>query len=167
MRSNLLARLRRNGVLYIAGALLLLVGLPLYQAFVLNPRGYNNTFSVSGVGHITASLVWIGAYPLQFIVYHLLLALAFVLLLSLPFTLFRIIVAQEIMAQQEAEDAAVDVEEALPEQEADKQKVESAMNVEKIEAQEGEITQEAQDEGETGGGQAPSLLSERMYGSYH
>ncbi|MBO0793892.1 MAG: hypothetical protein J2P36_23480, partial [Ktedonobacteraceae bacterium] len=45
----------------------------------------------------------IGEHSWQFLLYRVLLALAFMLLFTLPFALFRIIVAQEIMIQQERE----------------------------------------------------------------
>ncbi len=115
MKRSLLARLRSNGVYYIVGALLFLVGVPLYQSFVLTPAGFNNALHASGNGYISAYLAWISGHTLQFVLYRALLLLAFALLCTLPFSLYRIIVAQELLLQQEraaAEKPAQDAEEA-------------------------------------------------------
>jgi hypothetical protein len=104
MKRGLLARLRTNGVYYLLGALLLLVGIPLYQQVVLAPTGYQSTL-VSGL--FTPYLTWISQHTLPFIIYRVLLMLAFALLISFPFSLFRIIVAQEIMGQQDREDQEI------------------------------------------------------------
>jgi hypothetical protein len=102
MKSSLLSRLRHNGVYYLLSALILIVGIPLYQVLVLNPQGYGN--SLSNGGHTSSYLGWIGAHLLAFLFYRVLLIAAFALILSLPFSLYRIIVAQELLAQQEIED---------------------------------------------------------------
>ncbi len=112
MKGSLLARLRRNGVAYILGALLLLPVIPLYQTLLLNPLGYTTAFSVTGINRFAVSLTWIGNHPLPFIIYRLLFIIAFALLLSFPFSLFRIIVAQELMGQQEREEQALQEDEA-------------------------------------------------------
>jgi hypothetical protein len=104
MKGSLLSRLRINGASYLISALILLLGIPLYQTLVLSPRGYAEALNSLGSGHIAAYLQWVGSYPLQFITYRLLLILAFVLLLSFPFSLFRIVVIQELMAQIEREE---------------------------------------------------------------
>ncbi len=104
MKRSFLARLRSNGTSYIFSALLLLAGIPAYQTFVMAPTGYNNALIAASAGQQTAYIVWIGGHNLTFLIYRFLLLLAFVLLLSLPFSLFRIIVAQEIMGQQEREE---------------------------------------------------------------
>ncbi len=100
-KRNLLSRLRLSGWYYLAGALLLLVGVPLYQLLVLNPLNYGSTLSARGTNHFAAYLAWIGAHTPQFLFYRVLLIVAFALLLTLPFNLFRIIVAQEIVGQQD------------------------------------------------------------------
>ena len=88
---------------YLFGALLLLAGIPAYQTFVLAPLGYTNALAATSGGNIAAYLAWIGGHNLPFLLYRVLLMLAFILLLSLPFSLFRVIVAQEIMGQEERE----------------------------------------------------------------
>ncbi len=103
MKRSFLARLRSNGTGYIAGALLLLAGIPAYQTFVLAPLGYNTTLAAASTGNITTYLSWIGGHTLPFFLYRALIIFAFALLVSLPFTLFRVIVAQEIMGQEERE----------------------------------------------------------------
>lgn len=103
MKRNLLSRLRTNGACYIVGALLLLIGVPLYQALVLTPQGYDGALRAAVTQRFAPYLLWIGAHSLTFILYRVLLVVAFVLLLTLPFTLFRIIVAQEILEQQDEE----------------------------------------------------------------
>ena len=97
MKMSLLSRLHTYGAYYIGGAVLLLLGAPLYQLLVLLPQGYTST-----VGHDQSGpYVWIGHHVLQFLGYRVLLLLAFMLLFSLPFTLFRIIVVQELFGLEE------------------------------------------------------------------
>ncbi|GAC1391741.1 MAG: hypothetical protein NVS4B11_21450 [Ktedonobacteraceae bacterium] len=103
MKRSFLSRLRSNGMSYLFGALLLLAGIPVYQTFVLAPLGYNSAITATSAGNIAAYLAWIGAHNLPFLIYRVLLILAFVLLLSLPFSLFRVIIAQELMGQEERE----------------------------------------------------------------
>ncbi len=103
MKRSFLTRLRSNGTSYLCGALLLLVGIPAYQAFVLAPLGYNNALTVTSTGNSVAYLAWIGGHQLSFLLYRVLLLLAFILILSLPFSLFRVIIAQELMGQEERE----------------------------------------------------------------
>ncbi len=103
MKRSFLSRLRSNGMSYLFGALLLLAGIPAYQTFVLAPLGYTNALAATSGGNIAAYLAWIGGHNLPFLLYRVLLMLAFILLLSLPFSLFRVIVAQEIMGQEERE----------------------------------------------------------------
>ncbi len=117
MKRSFLSRLRSNGTSYLFGALLLLAGIPAYQTFVLAPSGYNNALTATGAGNIAAYLAWIGEHNLPFLIYRVLLILAFVLLLSLPFSLFRIIVAQELMGQQEREEETEPIEEEESEDE--------------------------------------------------
>ena len=119
MKRSLLSRLRTNGIYYLAGALLLLIGVPAFQALILTPEGYNKALSGSDVSALASYLSWIGGHTVLFLIYRLLLAGAFALLLTLPFSLFRIIVAQEIMAQQEQTDKEdVDEKEAVQENSA-------------------------------------------------
>ncbi len=118
MKRSFLSRLRRNGTLYLTSALLLLMGIPLYQARVLVPLGYSDALAATGTGRFASYLTWIGSHNTQFLVYRVLLILAFALLLSLPFSLFRIIIAQELMAQQEQAE-----EEEEAEQEEDHENV--------------------------------------------
>jgi hypothetical protein len=98
-KRSLLARLRINGSSYLISALLLLIGVPLYQSLVLNPMSYGATLAALRAGQETVYLGWIASHGLQFAVYRILLIIPFALLLSLPFALFRIIVAQELMRQ--------------------------------------------------------------------
>src|SRR5579863_6650119 len=97
MKSTFLSRLHRNGVFFLVGALLLLLGIPLYQQLVLSPVGYDTALASIGNGVFTSYLLWIGAHLSQFLGYRALLILSFACLVNLPFTLFRIIVAQEIL----------------------------------------------------------------------
>src|SRR5947209_18077741 len=94
MKRNFLTRLRINGTYYLGGALLLLIGVPLYQLLVLLPQGYGDALAKSS---FPPYLLWISSHQGQFWGYRALLIIAFACLLSLPFTLFRIIVAQEIL----------------------------------------------------------------------
>lgn len=114
MKRSFLARLRSNGTSYLFSALLLLAGIPAYQTFVLASTGYASALTAASTGNPAAYLAWIGGHNLPFLIYRVLLILAFVLLLSLPFSLFRIIVAQELMGQQELEE-----EEALAAEDGD------------------------------------------------
>jgi hypothetical protein len=112
MKRNFLSRLQTNGIYYIIGALLLLLIIPAYQLLVLTHLGYGNALRMAGPGgHIATYLAWISAHTPYFIIHHLLLALAFAMLLSLPFALFRIIVAQELVDQQERAAAGQDQDE--------------------------------------------------------
>src|SRR6266480_5111143 len=105
MNRSLLSRLHSNGVAYLISGLLLLIGIPLYQVFVLNPNGLSDAPNQAATGRFTAYLTWISQHSFPFIVYRVLLVLAFALLFTLPFSLYRIIVAQEIMGQQEQAEA--------------------------------------------------------------
>ncbi len=103
MKRSLLARLRTNGIAYILGALLLLLVSPLYQLLALGPLGYSVVLSATTSGHFGIYVNWIHTHVFSFLLYRVQSLLAIVLLLSLPFALFRIIVAQELLAQQERE----------------------------------------------------------------
>ena len=124
-KRSFLSRLHTNGTYYLVGALLLLLGVPLYQFLVLIPQGYNDALAATSRGHFTAYLVWIGNHEVQFIGYRALLAIAFALLLSLPFTLFRIIVAQEVLGREEDEEGQVEDEEEGSEETEQTDKTES------------------------------------------
>jgi len=105
MKLSLLARLQVYGRYYLIGALLLILGVPLYQLLVLNPLQYGATLNSNGANHFSLYLSWLNNHIFLYIIYRILLIFAFLLLLTLPFSLFRIIVAQEILDQQErAED---------------------------------------------------------------
>ena len=101
MKRTFLSRLHRNGVYYLIGALLLLLGVPLFQFLVLIPQGYSEALAVSESGHFTTYLAWINSHVVSFVAYRSVLVIAFGLLFNLPFTLFRIIVAQEILGSGE------------------------------------------------------------------
>src|SRR5436853_3399392 len=103
-KQTFLTKLRVNGAYYLIGALLLLIGVPLYQLFVLLPQGYADALASAAKGSFSTYLLWIGQHPGQFLGYRALLVISFAVLLSLPFTLFRIIVAQEILGQEEEEE---------------------------------------------------------------
>lgn len=94
MKRSLLTRLRTNGVLYMVSAALLGLGVPLYWALVLEPTGFSSTAQ-------DTYPVWIHGHNGLFLGYRILLILAFALILTLPFSLYRIVVAQEILGQQE------------------------------------------------------------------
>ncbi len=98
MKRTFLARLQRSALYCLIGALLLIVGVPLYQLIVLNPAGYS-----SALNSLAQTLRWINGHGLLFIGYRALLVAGFALMLSLPFALFRIIVAQEIIGRAELE----------------------------------------------------------------
>lgn len=106
MKRSFLSKLHTNGLYCMIGALLLFPGVLLYQLLVLVPQGYGNALATPG-----ATLGWINTHNLQFLGYRLLLILGFALMISLPFTLFRIIVAQEILGTDEDEDEVEDDDE--------------------------------------------------------
>ena len=106
MKYSLLTRLRRNGAFYLTSAFLLLIGIPVYQALVLVPRGYGSALAATNLHHIAFYLAWIGTHTASFLIYRILLLISFALLVSMPFSLFRIIVAQELVAQQEEAELA-------------------------------------------------------------
>lgn len=98
MKRTFLSKLQRNGFYCIIGALLLLVGIPLYQFLVLIPSGYSNALVTQ-----SAALLWINTHILMFLGYRVLLIAGFALIINMPFTLFRIIVAQEVLGREEVE----------------------------------------------------------------
>jgi len=84
------------------------VGIPLYQGLVLAAQGYGA--SLNNGGHTGAYLAWIGNHWPAFLLYRILLIAAFALMISLPFSLYRIIVAQELMEQQESDEEQDEIE---------------------------------------------------------
>lgn len=102
MKKTFLARLQRNGRFYIAGALLLLIGVPLYQYLLLLPQGYNSAQNAVAQHTLLPYLYWIANHIALFLGSRLLLVLAFLALISLPFTLFRVIIAQELIGSEDA-----------------------------------------------------------------
>ena len=149
MKQSLLTRLRRNGVFYLCSAFLLLIGIPVYQALVLVPRGYGNALAATNLHHIAFYLAWIGTHTASFLIYRILLLIAFVLLLSMPFSLFRIIVAQELMAQQEETELADAKDE---EDEEDEENEENEDDAERPDDDEGseDVGDEEEDVADTG-----------------
>ena len=115
VKRTLLAKLQRNGLYCIIGALLLLVGIPLYQFLILIPSGYDNALA-----NQILALQWIRAHELLFLGYRALLFGGFAFMLSMPFTLFRIIVAQEILGR-EADEQEKDEREQVVQDEATNQ----------------------------------------------
>src|SRR5712692_7897833 len=98
-KRTFLSKLHRNGLYCIIGSLVLLLGVPLYQLLVLIPSSYANALATQ-----SQALRWINIHSLHFLGYRVLLILGFALIISLPFTLFRIIVAQEVLGQVEEKD---------------------------------------------------------------
>jgi hypothetical protein len=98
MKRTFLSKLHRNGLYCITGALLLLLGVPLYQFLIFILSGNGNALANPGL-----ALHWINDHILLFLGYRVLLVVGFALMISLPFTLFRIIVAQEILGREEDE----------------------------------------------------------------
>src|SRR5438105_987906 len=118
-KRNFLSKLHTNGIYYTISGCILLLGIPLYQLLVLIPQGHSDALASASKGSFTTYLVWIGKHSGQFVAYRALLIIAFALLLSLPFTLFRIIVAQEILGREEAEEEESEIEEAQEETETE------------------------------------------------
>src|SRR5215469_12222952 len=96
MKRTFLSKLHRNGLYCIIGSLVLVLGVPLYQFLVLIPSGYANALVNQSL-----ALRWINTHSLHFLGYRALLILGFALIISLPFTLFRIIVAQEVLGREQ------------------------------------------------------------------
>lgn len=95
-KRTFLSKLHRSGLYCIIGALILLLGVPLYQFLLLVPSGYSNALATQSL-----ALHWINAHSLLFLGYRALLIAGFALIISLPFSLFRIIVAQEVLGREE------------------------------------------------------------------
>ena len=112
-KRTFLSKLHRNGLYCIVGALILLLGVPLYQFLLLIPSGYSNALVTQSL-----ALRWINAYSLLFLGYRALLIAGFAFIISLPFSLFRIIVAQEVLEREE-EDASEEDEEDEEQEQAE------------------------------------------------
>jgi hypothetical protein len=96
MQSSFLHKLQRSAYLSLAGALIVLLGVPLIQLLVLDTQGYSTALATS-----QTALAWIQSHTSLFLLYRIALLSGFALLLGLPFALFRIIVAQEIIGRAE------------------------------------------------------------------
>jgi hypothetical protein len=105
MKPSFLGKLQRTARLNLAGGLILLLLVPALQIAVLGPQGYG-----AALTSLTASLSWIQGHSALFLLYRLLLLLGFALLVGMPFALFRIIVAQEIVGRAQLEDEDGDEE---------------------------------------------------------
>jgi len=114
MKRTFLSKLHRNGLYCIIGSLVLVLGVPLYQFLVLIPSGYANALVNQSL-----ALRWINTHSLHFLGYRALLILGFVLIISLPFTLFRIIVAQEVLGREPEQDDEEEAEDQTAGVEAD------------------------------------------------
>jgi len=97
MARTYVAKLNTNGIYYLTGAFLLLLGVPLYQLLILVPQGYSNALTAASNGQLSPYLLWLSTHLAQFLGYRILLILAFAALITFPFTLFRIIIAQELL----------------------------------------------------------------------
>lgn len=98
MKRTFLARLQRSALFALIGSLLLLLVVPILQALVLGPQGYGAALATP-----QSSLFWIQGHTSLFLLYRLALLLGFALPLGIPFALFRIIIAQEIIGRAELE----------------------------------------------------------------
>jgi hypothetical protein len=96
MKQSFLRKLQYTALLNLSGALVLLLVVPALQLLVLSPQGYGTALATPQTG-----LAWIQGHVALFLLYRLTLILGFALLLGLPFALFRIIVAQEIVGRAE------------------------------------------------------------------
>jgi hypothetical protein len=136
MKRSFLSKLHTNGIYYITGTLLLIIGVPLYQYLVLLPQGYNDVLTSTEAGAFAPYLFWIGSHPIAFLGYRALSIAAFTALLGLPFTLFRIIVAQEILgSDSEDTEPVVEItsEEDHPQQEPSLESAEASGELQKTE----------------------------------
>lgn len=104
MQFAFLTRLQRSARYALIGALLLVIGVPLYQFVALQPAGYGDALASPA-----ETLRWIAGHVPLFLGYRALLIVGFALMLGLPFALFRIIIAQEILGRDEDEDEEEDM----------------------------------------------------------
>lgn len=114
MKQSFLVRLQRNALLSLIGSLLLLLIVPALQILVLGPQGYGTALASP-----QATLSWIQGHTFLFLLYRLALLLGFALPLVMPFALFRIIIAQEIVGRAEIEQQ--EEEQSTAEQKTDTQ----------------------------------------------
>src|SRR5215467_9517227 len=114
VKRTFLGKIQRNGLYCIIGALLLLVGVPFYQFIILVPSGYSKALATQSM-----ALHWISAHSLLFLGYRALLFAGFALMISMPFTLFRIVVAQEILGRDAEGPVNDDTEEAAQDEAKD------------------------------------------------
>src|SRR5581483_6014889 len=98
MKRSFLTRLQRSACLSLIGSLLLLLIVPILQLFVLGPQGYGTALATP-----RDSLFWIQGHTALFLLYRIALILGFALLLGMPFALFRVIIAQEVVGRAELE----------------------------------------------------------------
>lgn len=134
MQQTFLSKLHANGVSYLIGSLLLLLGVPLYQVAILNPQGYSSALAATGSDHSTIYLTWISQHTVSFLLYRLLLVVAFACLWSLPFTLFRIIIAQEILGREDEEEDYEDEEDENEEEEEGEEEDEEEQTDESVDS---------------------------------
>ncbi len=123
MKRTFLSKIQRNGIYCTIGALLLLVGIPLYQFLILIPSGYSNALATQSL-----ALRWINTHILLFLGYRALLFAGFAFIISMPFTLFRIIVAQEILEREADEQQEDDQQEDEKKQVAQDQAKDQSVN---------------------------------------
>ena len=121
MKRTFLSKLQRNGLYCTIGALLLLVGIPLYQFLILIPSGY-----ITALATQSLALRWINTHGFLFLGYRALLFAGFAFIISMPFTLFRIIVAQEILEREADEQQEDDQQEDEKKQVAQDQEKEQS-----------------------------------------
>ncbi len=114
MKRTFLAKIQRNGFYCSIGALLLLAGIPLYQFLILIPSGYSNALATQSL-----ALYWINTHSLLFLGYRALLFAGFAFMISMPFTLFRIIVAQELLGRDVDEQVEDDKKEVVQDEAKD------------------------------------------------
>lgn len=96
MKRSFLGKLQRTAWQNVSGALLLLLLVPALLLLVLAPQGYDTALAAP-----RTLLVWLGEHTPLFLLYRGVFILGFALLLGLPFALFRIIIAQEIVGRAE------------------------------------------------------------------
>jgi hypothetical protein len=86
------ARLKVQGAYSLLAGIILLLGVPLYQAAVLAPTGYQalaaNAFSQGAYGPL---LLWIGSHSQEFAIFRLLEFGAFLFMLRVPLALSRVL----------------------------------------------------------------------------
>lgn len=121
MKRTFLAKLQTSARYSLIGALLLVLGVPLYQVFILIPSGYGDALAT-----LNSTLRWINTHNLLFLGYRALLIVGFALMLGLPFALFRIIIAQEILGRAEEEEEDQDQEDGADASDVDEEQGEDA-----------------------------------------